>query len=172
MEKYGKQIDHQMLQFERLLPGPIERVWHYITDAQKRSEWFCGGTSGINPGNEMQFEFRNSELGEPSVPTPDKYKEFGDGFVSTAVVLESKKPNLFVIEWDGIVRFELTEVGAQVKLVLTHEKIKDDPQTRNGALAGWHTHLGVLMDVLHNVTPKSFWTVHMSMEEEYKALYG
>jgi len=25
------------------LPGPIERVWEYLTDPDKRARWFAGG---------------------------------------------------------------------------------------------------------------------------------
>ena len=27
----------------RTLPGPIERVWEYLTDPEKRARWFAGG---------------------------------------------------------------------------------------------------------------------------------
>ncbi|MEX3932396.1 hypothetical protein AB4Y32_11375 [Paraburkholderia phymatum] len=28
----------QVVRFERLLPGPIERVWAYLTESDKRSQ--------------------------------------------------------------------------------------------------------------------------------------
>ena len=140
-----------------------------LTDAEKRSKWFCGGTSVHEAGGEVQFVFNNSQLGFPRQPTPEKYKEFGDGFISKAIVIEAEKPRLLVIEWDGVVRFELEEQGDKVKLVLTHD-MKDAKDTRTGAAAGWHTHLGILSDSLHGKTSKSFWTVHMAMEEEYAAI--
>ena len=33
-----------MVQFERILPGPIERVWEYLTDTGKLPGWFGEGT--------------------------------------------------------------------------------------------------------------------------------
>lgn len=167
MEKYGELVTPTTLRFERMLPGPIERVWEYITDAEKRAKWFCGGSSEQSKGDTIKFVFNNSKLGSPPDPTPDKYKEFGDGFESQAVVLTAQKPTLFSIEWDGVVTFELSEQGEQVKLVLTHDKIKDDPETRTGAMAGWHTHLGILIDLLNDRDPKGFWSVHMGFEDEY-----
>ena len=167
MNTHGKLLDSQTLQFERLLPGPIERVWDYITDAEKRSEWFCGGTSGHQVGEGFTFVFHNSTLGHPPVPTPEKYKDFGDGFQSKAVVVKVDKPNLFVIEWEGIVTFKLEEVGEQVLLTLTHEKLQDSKESRVGTLAGWHTHLDILVTICTGQRPRSFWTVHMSFEDHY-----
>ena len=32
-----------MVQFERILPEPIERVWEFLTDTKKLPGWFWGG---------------------------------------------------------------------------------------------------------------------------------
>lgn len=167
MNTNGKMISNHALQFERLLPGPIERLWEYITDADKRSKWFCGGSSGLNAGDEFKFVFYNSQLGSPPEPAPGKYKEFGDGFESRAVVVKAEKPFLFVIEWEGVVTFKLEEFGEMVKLTLTHEKLTDSKEARVGTLAGWHTHLDILVEVFNNREPKSFWSAHMALEDEY-----
>ncbi|MEP1032390.1 SRPBCC family protein [Ekhidna sp.] len=167
MNKYGKLVAPTTLQFERLLPGPIERVWDYLTDAEKRAKWFCGGSTGLSPEDEIKFIFYNSQLGSPTKPTPEKYKDYGDGFESKAVVIRSEKPNLFVIEWEGVVTFALIEDGEMVKLTLTHEKLQDLKETRVGTLAGWHTHLDILVDQLNNRESKGFWSTHMDFEDEY-----
>lgn len=168
MNKYGELVTLTTLKFERLLHGPIELVWEYITDAEKRSKWFCGGTTGLNAGDNINFVFQNSQLGSPPVPTPEKYKEYGDGFVSQAVVLKAEKPNLFVIEREGKVTFELAEEGEMVKLILTHENLADSVDARVGTLGGWHTHLDILVDVVNGIEPKSFWPAHMALEKEYE----
>ncbi len=33
----------------RLLPGPIERVWDFIIDPEKRARWFAGGVGIPRP---------------------------------------------------------------------------------------------------------------------------
>ena len=169
-KKHGKLINQQTLQFERLLPGPIERVWDYITDAEKRKLWFCGGTSGLQEGEKFTFVFHNSRLGYPPESTPEKYKEFGDGFESEAIVVKYNKPTMFVMKWEGLVTFHLQEVGDQVLLTLTHENLQDTKESRVGTLAGWHTHLDILADQCNNRTPNSFWPKHMSLEKEYEKL--
>ena len=169
MNEYGKLIDHTKLQFERLLPGSMDQVWEYLVDGEKRALWFAGGATDLQNGGKMALVFNNSQFSPPD-PAPEKYKEYGDGFVSEAVVLKSEPPHLLEIEWDGIVRFELEEVGDQVKLTLTHEKIEDKLETRIGTLAGWHTHLNILVDLISGNEVKKFWPVHMGLEEEYSEL--
>ena len=168
MSNYGELITPTTLRFERTLQGPIEKVWEYITNAEKRSKWFCGGSSGADKGDTVKFVFHNSHLGTPPAPTPEKYKEYGDGFESEAVVLIAEKPNLFVIEWEGKVTFELTEQGEKVKLVLTHENLADSRDSRVGTLGGWHTHLDMLVEVTEGRAPASFWPAHMALEKEYE----
>ncbi|CFN67405.1 Uncharacterised protein [Bordetella pertussis] len=40
---HGARLDAQSIRFERLLPGPIERVWAWLADADKRARWLAGG---------------------------------------------------------------------------------------------------------------------------------
>ena len=37
MNDYGELLDENTVRFERLLPGPIERVWSYLTEGEKRA---------------------------------------------------------------------------------------------------------------------------------------
>jgi uncharacterized protein YndB with AHSA1/START domain len=36
-------IEPGTVKMERLLPGPVERVWAYITESDKRAKWLCAG---------------------------------------------------------------------------------------------------------------------------------
>ena len=36
LDAYGVLTEPQTLKIERLLPGPIERVWAYLTDSELR----------------------------------------------------------------------------------------------------------------------------------------
>ena len=46
MNNYGELLDESTVRFERMLPGPIERVWSFIVDSDKRKKWLCGGDIG------------------------------------------------------------------------------------------------------------------------------
>lgn len=169
MEKYGKLIGGNTLVFERVLPGPIDRVWKYIVDSEKRGKWFASGQLEPYPGGKMDLIFSNSQLSNAPDPTPEKYKEFGDGFVSQATVLAIDPPKKLSIDWEnGIITFELQEQeGDEVKLTLTHEKLHEDRDQRLGAMAGWHVHLEILEDQLNARNSTGFWTNHLAMEREY-----
>ncbi|WP_370087087.1 SRPBCC family protein [Ekhidna sp.] len=171
MDKYGKLINDNTLQFERMLPGPIQKVWEYLTDEKKRALWFAGGKTSLKSGGEMKLIFHNSQLGSPAEPTPEKYKDFGDGFESVAIVRECEPPYLLVLEWEGLVTFKLEEQGEQVKMVLTHENLKQTKDAIVGTLGGWHTHLDILVDRMNKKEPKGFWSVHMHLEHEYSEKY-
>lgn len=170
MSKHGKLIEPNILQFERLLPGPIERVWDMLVDDEKRSLWFAGGPTDLRPGGVMKLIFNNSQFSPPD-PAPEKHQEFGDGFVSQAIVEKCDPPTMLVINWEsGIVTFALEEQGAEVKLTLTHEKLPDGKEQRVGTLAGWHTHLGVLEARLKGNSPEKFWPIHDRLEGEYSQI--
>ncbi|MEM6525091.1 MAG: SRPBCC family protein [Bacteroidota bacterium] len=168
MNNYGELINPTTLKFVRLLPGPIERVWEYLTDDHKRALWFAGGSTDLTPGGDMKLVFSNSQLSSPPDPTPEKYKDYGDGYVSQAKILRCEAPRLLKISWEGVVTFELEEIENKVKLTLIHEKLQDDNETRVGTLAGWHTHLDILFDKLNDKAPEGFWSVHMPLEDEYR----
>lgn len=168
MNEFGKLINGNTLEFKRILPGSLEQVWEYIVDDHKRSLWFAGGPTDLAPEGKMDLIFNNSQLSEIPDPTPDKYKDFGDGFKSIATILEVKKPYLLVIDWEGIVRFELAELSeGKIELTLTHEKLQDGKDYRIGTFAGWHTHLNILVDRFNRNQVKGFWQVHMQLEKEY-----
>ncbi|WP_234274916.1 hypothetical protein [Billgrantia zhangzhouensis] len=48
---YGKDIAEDSIRFERLLPGPIERVWAFLTESDKRGLWLASRRHGNAPVN-------------------------------------------------------------------------------------------------------------------------
>lgn len=167
MNNYGELIAPDTLQFERVLPGPIERVWEYLTDPEKRRKWFAGGPMQLAIGGAVEFHFQHEELSESDDPIPEKYANMKEGTKSPARVLKFEPPHLLVMAWEGVVTFELSSVDENVKLVLTHEKLAVGKDARVGTLAGWHTHLNILVDHMEGKKTMGFWSVHMPLEEEY-----
>lgn len=169
MNNYGELLDQNTLKFTRLLPGKVERVWEYLTDGELRSKWFAGGPLDLSTGGTMELHFDHSRLSDQDDPIPEKYQDMKDGTKSSATVLKVEKPHLFVIDWEGgVVTFQLEQIkDNEVLLTLTHERLRDSTEYRVGVLAGWHTHLDILVDVISGNAPKGFWSVHMPLEEEY-----
>ena len=45
-DAYGELIEPTTLKIQRLLPGPIERIWAYLTDSELRRKWMAAGDDG------------------------------------------------------------------------------------------------------------------------------
>jgi len=59
---YGVVTEPGTVRFERLLPGPIERVWSYLTESDKRRTWLASGEMELQVGGRVELIWRNSEL--------------------------------------------------------------------------------------------------------------
>jgi DNA-binding transcriptional ArsR family regulator len=42
-DEHGVVSEPNTFRIERILPGPIERAWAYLTEPEKRRKWFVGG---------------------------------------------------------------------------------------------------------------------------------
>ena len=71
-------IEPGTVKLERLLPGPIERVWTYITESDKRAKWLAAGEFDLRVGGKIRLEFDNSRLSGDK-DAPPKFKDGGKG---------------------------------------------------------------------------------------------
>ena len=46
-DAYGTLIEPATLKIERLLPGPIDRVWAYLTESELRRQWLAAGLGRV-----------------------------------------------------------------------------------------------------------------------------
>ena len=173
MSHYGERIDKTTVRFERLLPGPIERVWEYLTDGDKRARWFCGGDTELKLGGKVEMHFHNASLStQPDIDPPDKYGDLPEKMSFGGTVTQCEPPRLLAHTWEfedehSEVRYELEEAGDEVRLVLTHRKLASDDEIISVS-GGWHTHLDILEDVLQGREPRPFWKTHTPLEAEYE----
>ena len=65
MDAYGTLIEPATLKIQRLLPGPIERVWAYLTESDLRRQWLAAGEMEMKVGAPFTFTWRNDELTSP-----------------------------------------------------------------------------------------------------------
>ena len=179
MNDYGELIDEQTVRFERLLPGPIERVWRYLTESDKRARWLCGGDVETTVDGHVDMHFHNLSISEASdgdIPRPEKYEEMPLKITFAGRVTRCEPPHVLRHTWEfdnenSEVCYELSEEGDQVRLVLTHRRLesKDIVLSVSG---GWHTHLNVLVDVLNGETPRPFYRMQTKLEAEYAERLG
>lgn len=173
MSDYGEMTGQGTVRFERLLPGPIERVWSYLTDSEKRGTWLAAGEMDLKIGGKVVHVFRNSDLTEDDDPAPEKYAKYENARMEGEITA-CDPPRLLAYTWPessgepSEVTFELEPRGDQVHLVLTHSRLA----TRGGVVGvsgGWHAHLAVLAARLEGREPEGFWRTHTQLEAEYEA---
>jgi uncharacterized protein YndB with AHSA1/START domain len=166
------------LRMERLLPGPIERVWSFLTESEKRGKWLASGPMDLRIGGGVTLVFDHDTLTPHDEPRPQEYGEGCEkGSTHTGHVRECDPPRLLTFTWDessgfsSVVTFELSEQGDNVLMVLTHRQLGDNPEVLTSVSAGWHTHTGILISVLKGETPAPFWSTHLRLQGAYKRIH-
>ena len=171
-------VEPGTVKLERLLPGPIERVWAYITDSNKRAQWLAGGEFDLRIGGRVRLEFDNHRLpNDDNIPA--KYKDFGKKHFE-GVITRLEPPRVLAHTWgwgdtQTEVSYELTPRGKQVLLTIVHRLVDKPAATGQpilgpGVMSGWDVHTGILEDLLTGVEPRPFWTTHSKLEGEYAAV--
>ncbi|PWB82931.1 MAG: ATPase [Methylocystaceae bacterium] len=165
LAEYGTLIEPATLKIERLLPGPIERVWGYLADSELRRKWLAAGPMDPRAGATVELVWRNDELTNPPGQRP---AGFPDEHRMICEVVECDPPRKLVITWagSGNVSFELEPRGEKVQLTLIHCRMPD----RKMALmfgAGWHMHLDILFARLAGIAPQPFWDGWHRLQGEY-----
>ena len=176
MSDYGVVTAPGTVRLERTLPGPIERVWRYLTDSERRGTWLATGEMELRVGGRVEHVWHNNRLTTNDDPAPAKYASVAEEARMEGRITAVDPPRLLSYTWggapgeqDSVVTFELAPVGDDVRLVLTHRRLT----TRDallGVSAGWHAHLDVLSDRLAGRTPSGFWRNHTRLEGEYERI--
>lgn len=169
-DDHGKFTAPGEVRLTRLLPGPIERVWDYLTDPEKRARWFAGGPMELKAGGKLKLHFRHKNI-SPNETPPEQYLQYHDpGDHMDGRVLRCEPPRVlsYTFGEHSDVTFELTPQGKQVLLVLTHRSRGEDiPEISNYA-SGWHTHFSILLALLEDAPPPPFWATHARLKAEYE----
>jgi len=159
-------IKPSTVRFERLLPGPIERVWAYLTESRKRATWLAAGEFDLRVGGKIELIFDNDSLSD-DVPKGGGLRRF-EGRITR---LEPLRALGHTWNWDGKdseVLYELAPRGEDVLLTI-HHRLPEDGGMINGVGGGWAVHTGILADQLNGVKPRPFWTTHDRLMKEFAA---
>jgi uncharacterized protein YndB with AHSA1/START domain len=163
-------VEPGTVRLERLLPGPLERVWAYITESDKRAKWLAAGEFDLRVGGKVRLEFDNSRLSSDKT-APEKYKD-RQVSKSEGVITRLEPMRVLAHTWsykggDTEVTYELAPKGKDVLLTIVHRRLGKDLMP--SVMGGWDVHTGILEDVLKGVEPRPFWTTHARLEREYAA---
>lgn len=173
MADYGVMTEAGTVRLERLLPGPIELVWAYLTESDKRGKWLATGEMDLHVGGRVELRFRHADLSPRREPTPQKYQSMENGATTHGRITRCDPPRVLSYTWneeegrDSEVTFELAPRQDEVLLVITHRKLgnRDEIVSVSG---GWHAHLDILIDHLNGREPRPFWSTHAALEAEYE----
>lgn len=165
IDEAGILTEPATLQYHRLLPGPIDRVWAYLTESDLRRQWLASGEMIMTVGAPVEFVWRNDEL---TNPPGEKPQGFADEHRMQSRVIALDPPHRLVISWgeSGEVSFELEPNGSEVLLTLIHRRVPDRATLLNVG-AGWHMHLDVLVARMSGTEPMPFWDGWRRLKGDY-----
>lgn len=176
MSKYGEVLESGALRFVRELPGPIDRVWSWLVDPEKRALWLAGGNTDGRVGGKIELSFDNESLTPHHDPVTEKYADQTNvGFECEITTWEP--PHKLGFMWPNRhggadeVTFELMESGDKIRLELIHRGITH-PDDLIGATAGWHRHFDIMAEKFDGRIPtEPFWGPHDLLEDEYRGRF-
>lgn len=131
--KITQRSDGYMVEFERSLQHPIEKVWDALTNPSVLKVWFT----------EVEMDFR--EGGKMVI-------HFADGSSSNGEIVTIQPPTLFEFTWEGeLAQWKLSASSkTSCVLKLTYSKLAKDYAIK--APAGFHIILDQLESVLNGRT--------------------
>src|SRR5215470_3622731 len=166
LDDYGALTAPATLTIQRLLPGPIERVWAYLTESDLRRQWLAAGEMEMKVGAPFEFVGRNDELTDPPGQRPPGFSE---EHRMQSRITELDPPRKLAITWQGSgdVSFELEPKGDEVLLTVTHRRVPDR-STLLKVGPGWHMHLDILLARATGTEPEPFWDGWTRLQKEYE----
>lgn len=175
MSDYGETTEGGALRFVRLVPGPIERVWSFFAEPEKRALWLAGGEIGQTPGAKVTFAFDHARITPHADDVPPEKYAYAGNETMTGTIIIFDPPSHMVFSWPGHgsdmteVSVRLSEAGNnKVRLELVHSGIGGWSDLI-GASAGWHVHLDIMLAHMEARVPPPFWATHTASELDYES---
>jgi len=165
LDLYGALTEPATLTIKRVLPGPVDRVWTYLTDQNLRRQWLCAGPMELKEGASFEWVWRNDELTSPPGERPEG---FGAEHRMQGRILEIDPPRKLTYDWPGAgeVTFELIPRDSHTLLTVVHRRIPDR-KTTVGVSAGWHAHLDLLAVRMAGQNAEPFWDAVARLRKDY-----
>jgi len=165
LDAYGALIEPATLKIERLLPGPVERVWAFLTKGELRRKWLAAGEMEMKVGAPFELIWRNDELTDPPGARPPG---FSAEHRMQSRITELDPPRRLAFAWSGSgdVSFELEPMGDEVLLTVIHRRLPDRKNLM-GVGAGWHAHLDLLVALAKGEALPPFWDEMVRLRQDY-----
>ena len=163
---YGVLTEPATLTIQRFLPGPIDRVWAYLTQSDLRRQWLAAGQMDMKVGAPFELVWRNNQLTDPPGQLP---AGFSDEHRMQSRITELDPPRRLSFTWgnSGDVTFALEPRGDRVLLTVIHRGLPDRA-TMLKVGPGWHTHLDILVARATGTEPEPFWDGWTRLQKDYQ----
>lgn len=137
----GMLRDLHTVEFKRLIPGPIELAWDYLTKRELLKTWFADVALEPRLGGSVSVRFDKETCGGCSQGVHGTIREFRPPHVIAFTWIQRRaQPDGSIADSDeGEVRFELAERGDKVLLTLLHSCLPTSELAAHSA--GWHAYL-------------------------------
>lgn len=153
MNDFATVDEHNTVKLVRDLPGPVERVWAFLTDPKLFSQWFSDGVVPNYVGGAVHFAMGAD--GQITSYDPPHILEYTWNERD-----HSRGPIL-----DTIVRWELASVDNRVRLTLTHKRLSKPEAIQHGA--GWHTFVDRLSECVGGGEPPEIMEHFARLQKQY-----
>lgn len=163
MQDFGTILNSNTVRFERLLYGPVDRAWDFITGPEGIVQWlFARSNFELHEGGRVDLKFgtpdpQNGHIynvrGTVSRIIPKQLIEYS--WIETSTDLTSS------------VLFELHQEGENVRLTVTHSYVSPEFMPKVGA--GWHAHLDALVSILRGEKPAEFLPAYNDLLKIYSS---
>lgn len=169
LDAYGAVTEPATLTLRRLLPGPIDRVWAYLTQSDLRRQWLASGDMRLEAGAPFEFTWHNDAMSDTPGQRPEGIPEVHS---LQSRITEIDPPRKLAIAWgeSGGVSFELEPKGDEVLLTLIHRRAPNRGFLLSVS-AGWHVHLDALAARLKGERVAGFWDRWTALKQDYAARF-
>ena len=147
------------------LPGPMERIWAYLTESNLGRQWLAAGEMPLDVGATFELVRRNDELIDPPARpaagrarrrAPHAVPDHRGRSTATAGLHLGRRQR-------GVVRSRA--LGSEVLLTLHHRRLQGRPTMLNVG-AGCHSHLDVLVVRAAGKGPAPFWDGRLHLKQD------
>ena len=158
MNDFATIDEHNTITIVRDLPGPIERVWAFLTDRRLLARWLSDAVVADRVGGKVRFEM--GAEGRITAYEPPHLLEYtwNERELSRGPIL------------DTLVRWQLDEAGDRVRLTLTHKRLAEAEAIAHGA--GWHAFLDRLAASVDGREPPQLMERYEQLQGEYGKRHG
>ncbi len=157
VEDFGLVTDPGTIVIKRVVPGPVDRVWDYLTKNDLRRQWLAAGDMELRVGAPVELVWDFQKTTADPGPKPDVIP---NEFRLQSEVLVCEPHRRLALAWGlkGKATFLLKPMDGLVELTVTHEDIPSR-DAMVWVAASWCSQFDVLKALLQGKPIDGFWHI-------------